>query len=159
MEWIVIALGVWTALKVANLWTGGAQMGGHYWSDREDPMFTPRFDAGSEPVTGGSWLFTSKLEDDLNTATPELGLNVYGMSNSNDAFDDINSASGCHINPATGLPMVDDTCGADVGGNPYGFSNDDLMHTSSASSSFDDSWSSSSAGSDSFSSCSGMDWD
>lgn len=159
MEWIVIALGVWTALKVSNLWTGGAQMGSHYWSDREDPMFTPRFDAGSEPVTGGSWLFTSELEGDLTTATPEMGLNVCGMSNSIDAFDDIHSTSGCHINPATGLPMVDDTCGVDVGGNPYGLSNDDLMHTSSTCSSFDDSWSTSSSGSDSFSSCSGMDWD
>lgn len=31
------------------------------------------------------------------------------------------------INPATGLPMVSDCeAGFDVGGNPYGFSNDDL---------------------------------
>ena len=31
------------------------------------------------------------------------------------------------INPATGLPMVSDSeAGFDVGGNPYGFSNDDL---------------------------------
>ena len=159
MEWIVIALGVWTALKVTELWTGGRQMGSHYCSDREDPMFTPWFDAGSEPVTGGSWLFTSDLEDDLNTTTPETGRKLYGMSRSIYVFDDMHNTSGCHINPATGLPMVDDTCGVDVGGNPYGCSNDDLMHTSLACSSFDDSWSSSSSGSDSFSSCSGMDGD
>lgn len=31
------------------------------------------------------------------------------------------------INPATGLPMISDSeAGFDVGGNPYGFSNDDL---------------------------------
>jgi hypothetical protein len=47
---------------------------------------------------------------------------------------------GCDINPATGLPMINDCCGVDVGGSPFGM---DIHHddccTSSADIS-DDSW-------------------
>lgn len=57
-----------------------------------------------------------------------------------DPFDDFSSVRGgwpsdamtdshhiC-INPATGLPMISDSeAGVDVGGNPYGFQNDDLF--------------------------------
>lgn len=45
------------------------------------------------------------------------------------------------INPATGLPMVSDNeAGFDVGGNPYGFNNDDLFsHHDSSGSGFDSS--------------------
>jgi hypothetical protein len=49
---------------------------------------------------------------------------------------DNNSASSCScssINPATGLPMIDDCGGNDVGGSPFGT---DIHH-------FDDSWSTS----------------
>ncbi len=43
------------------------------------------------------------------------------------------------INPATGLPMISDSeAGVDVGGNPYGFQNDDLFsHHDSFGSGFD----------------------
>jgi len=47
---------------------------------------------------------------------------VVGM----DMADDFPAHRIC-INPATGLPMLSDSeAGFDVGGNPYGFSNDDL---------------------------------
>ena len=43
------------------------------------------------------------------------------------------------VNPATGLPMISDNeAGVDVGGNPYGFRNDDLFsHHDSFGSGFD----------------------
>ena len=66
-------------------------------------------------------------------------------------FDDLSSVRGgwpsdamtdshhiC-VNPATGLPMISDNeAGVDVGGNPYGFRNDDLFsHHDSFGSGFD----------------------
>lgn len=57
------------------------------------------------------------------------------------------------INPATGLPMISDSeAGFDVGGNPYGFSNDDLSsHHDSLGFGFD-------SASSSYSSFLGDDW-
>lgn len=48
------------------------------------------------------------------------------------------------INPASGLPMIDGSCGVDVGGNPYGCDLHDTDYSPSASESmWDDSFSSS----------------
>jgi len=57
--------------------------------------------------------------------------------------DDLTSQhadTGCSVNPATGLPMLDsDACGGvDVGGNPYGT---DLHDGWSSNGLFDDPWS------------------
>ena len=69
--------------------------------------------------------------------------------------------SGCDINPATGLPMIDDCGGMDVGGSPYGMDihHDDSWSTTSIGMS-DDSWTTSSSSlDDSFSSGIGNSWD
>lgn len=72
------------------------------------------------------------------------------------AIDDFESHH-TYINPATGLPMMSDSMvGVDVGGNPYGFNNDDpLGHNDSfgiglgsGSHGFDDGFSSFDSGSD-----------
>ena len=69
-------------------------------------------------------------------------------------FDDPSGSCGTTINPASGLPMVDGTCGVDVAGNFYGTDNNSSTHDSGSSSwdsgsSFD---SGTSIGSDPFSS-------
>lgn len=69
-------------------------------------------------------------------------------SDSTDIGCDSTMNGGCDINPATGLPMIGDCGGLDVGGSPYGTD----IH--------DDSWdSSSSSFGDSFSSGIGNSWD
>ena len=47
---------------------------------------------------------------------------LYGaFSNDADASPPVGDSSLTSINPATGLPMLDDSaCGVDVGGSPYG---------------------------------------
>lgn len=67
---------------------------------------------------------------------------------------------GCDINPATGLPMISDCGGVDVGGSPFGTDiHDDSWSTSSMDFS-DDSWTTSSCSfDDSFSSGIGNSWD
>ena len=69
-------------------------------------------------------------------------------------FDDPSNSCGTTINPASGLPMVDGTCGVDVAGNFYGTDNNSSTHDTDSSS-----WDSSSSfdsgmsiGSDTFSS-------
>ena len=43
-------------------------------------------------------------------------------------FDDPSNSCGTTINPASGLPMVDGSCGVDVAGNPYGTDNSSSAH-------------------------------
>ncbi|MBF0472017.1 MAG: hypothetical protein HQL48_11680, partial [Gammaproteobacteria bacterium] len=45
------------------------------------------------------------------------------------SFDDDIDSGSC-TNPATGLPMISGCSGLDVGGNPYGFSDDSLSTNS-----------------------------
>ena len=75
-----------------------------------------------------------------------------GYSFGIDSNDDFAVQRIC-INPATGLPMISDSeAGFDVGGNPYGFSNDDLSgHHDSLGFGFD-------SASSSHSSSVGDDW-
>lgn len=89
--------------------------------------------ANDFPMTGcsldieGGLYGTDSIED-----------NLFGSNNGADLFND--SFSGCSdINPASGLPMIDDIGGIDVGGSPYGT---DLSHDTFSS--FDDSFGSSS---------------
>ncbi len=69
------------------------------------------------------------------------------------------------INPASGLPMVDGTCGVDVAGNPYGFDNTSSLSSlhddswAGSSTSLDDSWSSSSSSMDDSWSSASSSWD
>lgn len=70
------------------------------------------------------------------------------VSSALDGLDD----TGCNINPATGLPMISDCSGVDVGGSPYGM---DMYHENCSASSMDsglhdDAWASTSAWDDSF---------
>jgi len=60
----------------------------------------------------------------------------------------------CDINPATGLPMLDDCGGIDVGGSPYGMDiHQDDTWSSITDSTLTDSWmDTSSIGGDSFTS-------
>lgn len=87
------------------------------------------------------------------------------FSDSTDIGDNFGSSMnrGCDINPATGLPMIGDCGGVDVGGSPFGT---DLHHDDWASTSdigIDSSWDSSSSFDDSFADSSSWDsgstWD
>lgn len=71
-----------------------------------------------------------------------------GVPGSNTGLIGTNSLDDFAINPANGNPMVGGIGGVDIGGNPFGtdFSNDHMT-----SSTFDDSWSSSSG-------CNFSDW-
>ncbi|TYC63796.1 hypothetical protein FMN52_00805 [Marinobacter sp. BW6] len=62
-----------------------------------------------------------------NYETPTLHQDV--INDSSTLFDDpMSSSEPSHINPATGLPMIDDgITGFDVGGNTFGTSSDDFM--------------------------------
>lgn len=64
-------------------------------------------------------------------------------------------ATGCEINPATGLPMVGGCGGIDVAGNPYGT---DLHHDAGQTGSTETDWGSSSSF-DTSSLDSGSTWD
>lgn len=92
------------------------------------------FDIGANPYGSAS----DSLELDGSLHTSNFG-DVMSLSMGLGASDDsLMGSSDLHMsytNPATGLPMVSDsTAGFDVGGNLYGFNNNDL---SSAGSSFD----------------------
>lgn len=61
-----------------------------------------------------------------------------------DPYSDFDDSS--RINPATGLPMVGGIGGFDIGGNPYGFDNSELMHNDNSLDLIsDDHWTSSSS--------------
>lgn len=81
-------------------------------------------------------------------------LGIPGQPAAMSSSDDLCDHRVC-INPATGLPMISDSeVGFDVGGNPYGFSNDELFtDNDSSASGFD-----SSSSSDSFGSFGNDDW-
>jgi len=82
------------------------------------------------------------------------------FNDSTDIGGDLSSSSmdcGCDINPATGLPMIGDCGGIDVGGSPFGT---DLHHDDWSSSSdigIDTNWDSTSSFDDSFSGSSSWD--
>jgi len=64
------------------------------------------------------------------------------------------SGGGCAINPASGLPMINDDCtGIDVEGNPFGtdFSDITCAIDDISSCSLDDDWSGSTSGGDDWS--------
>jgi hypothetical protein len=100
-------------------------------------MFDPSKDL-LRPIQSGSEpdLLPSVLEasgDDVDNYDDSVDAGGYGSS----LFDDDSSNLG--INPASGLPMMDDSM-IDVGGNPYGTDFDSF-----GSSMFDDSFGSSSS--------------
>ena len=73
-----------------------------------------------------------------------------------DMLDDI----GCSINPTTGLPMLSDCGGVDVGGSPFGM--DVHLDDSGSSASIgilDDTWTSGSSNWDDVFSSSALGWD
>lgn len=74
---------------------------------------------------------------DAAWSSDPLALGDPGHAVGNGMVDDFPVHRIC-INPATGLPMIADSeVGFDVGGNPYGFSNDDLsVHHDSFGSGF-----------------------
>ena len=95
-------------------------------------------------------VYTSSISDDLsNDSDLDLATgsslldDEYGVPGDS-SFLDSDHAAGIEINPASGLPMIDDIGGVDVGGNPYGTDlSDDYSDMSSGfDSGFDDSFSS-----------------
>ncbi|MBQ91878.1 hypothetical protein [Marinobacter sp. SS5-14b] len=100
-------------------------------------------------VGGGAWLEqTEPTIDDAIDADYSLPLRdsdavSYGSYDDDAMFyEDRYQSTVFDINPATGLPMVNDSIGGiDVGGNPYGYdlsSHDDIFSSSSVDSMFDD---------------------
>ncbi len=140
-----LVLGV-ACLIAGMLWyrggsTGDAADDGHLTGSVDIfPVGLGRFD-----VVGGA----SGLDEDLWPIDPHyeqggpfddlaVGIHAAGWPSDSIALDEPSHAVGMDmaddfpvhricINPATGLLMVSDSeVGFDVGGNPYGFSNDDL---------------------------------
>ena len=90
--------------------------------------------------------FWNKLFDWLNGPV--------GTDSEGSSFEVTDSTFDCpSVNPATGLPMIDDCGGIDVGGSPFGTDIhhfDDLLSTSGIEIS-DDSWMSTTSWDDPFS--------
>jgi hypothetical protein len=99
-----------------------------------DPLHTHRFSADNDWQLDSSYdrpKAPQKFDTDLHSPfSNDSGLLTDRVSDL-DVFDDM----GSYINPATGLPMMDDMeAGFDVGGNLYGTGTDDAFNLSS----FDD---------------------
>lgn len=71
------------------------------------------------------------LDHDEQLASSTMGKTVFDDTNLHSSTDDhlsnLSQDATSDINPATGLPMISDIGGVDVGGNHYGFDNDDSM--------------------------------
>lgn len=120
------------------------------WYGFDDQASSMERDAIDDPFDEFSSVRGGWPSDAMTT----IGMDQAGTSPM--ASDFLDSAHAC-INPATGLPMISDsTAGVDVGGNPYGFNdNDSFNHLDSIGSSggfdsfhSDDSFSSFGSGSD-----------
>lgn len=105
-------------------------------------------------VGGGAWLehteptiddesWDSAIDVDYSLPLRDSDAVSYGSDDDDPMFyEDRYQSTGFDINPATGLPMLNDGIGGiDVGGNPYGSdlsSHDDVISPSSMDSMFDD---------------------
>jgi hypothetical protein len=105
-------------------------------------------------VGGGAWLeqtepnvdaqsLDSEVDFDYGHALRDYDAVSYGSYGDDPMFyEDRHQSTAFDINPATGLPMLNDGIGGiDVGGNPYGSdlsSHDDVISSSSMDSMFDD---------------------
>jgi len=113
----------------AGAGTGAALLAAHALHDSDDdltsPPFTRPFDAASsEVLSGHNADVLGAFDVGSGGALDVHSANKFGVN------------PGCTINPATGLPMVGDSCaGVDVMGNPYGtdlhdtFSTDHGLHS------------------------------
>lgn len=113
-----------------------------YLTDSVDifPVGLGRFDVvgGAFGLNDDLWPIDRQYEQSGPFDVLAVGVRATGWPGDSIALDEPNRAVGMDmaddflvhricINPATGLPMVSDyEAGFDVGGNPYGFSNDDL---------------------------------
>lgn len=105
-------------------------------------------------VGGGAWLeqtepnvdaesWDSEVDFDYGHSLRDSDAVSYGSYDDDPMFyEDRHQSTAFDINPATGLPMLNDGIGGiDVGGNPYGSdlsSHDDMISSSSTDSMFDD---------------------
>lgn len=105
-------------------------------------------------IGGGAWLEQTGLNLDAESWDSEVDFDYGHPLRDSDAascgsydddtmfYEDRHQLTAFDINPATGLPMVNDGIGGiDVGGNPYGYDlsiHDDITSSSSMDSMFDD---------------------
>ncbi|KXS53416.1 MAG: hypothetical protein AWU57_2199 [Marinobacter sp. T13-3] len=107
-----------------------AGVGGSAWLEQTEPN-----------IDAGSW--DSEVDVDYGHPLNDSDAASYGRYDDDPMFyEDRHQSTVFDINPATGLPMLNDGIGGiDVGGNPYGSelsSHDDLISSSSTDSMFDD---------------------
>lgn len=107
-----------------------AGFGGGTWLEQIEPF-----------VDAESW--DSEVDFDYDHPLRDSDAVSYGSYDDDTMFYEAShQLTAFDINPATGLPMVNDGIGGiDVGGNPYGYdlgSHDDIFSSSSMDSMFDD---------------------
>tara|TARA_Y100001001_G_scaffold45042_1_gene40123 strand:+ start:71 stop:490 length:420 start_codon:yes stop_codon:yes gene_type:complete len=118
-----------------QLGTWGAIVGGYIGLALATPTkHTSSFsniDCGSENNPTSSWLSDFPASSPyLSLVNPEAPtLHQSEISDSSTLFDDpMGFSESSYINPASGLPMINDgITGFDVGGNIYGTSSDDFL--------------------------------
>ena len=120
-----------TGLPMMSNGPHGFDVAGNWYGFDDHASSMDRHDALAGPFDDFSSVRGGWSSDAMTTMDQTLGADPI-------VSDFLESHHTC-VNPATGLPMISDSeAGVDVGGNPYGFRNDDLFsHHDSFGSGFD----------------------